>query len=155
MTPGKRSRIPKISQPEPAKPTPEESAMEEVTGVAKVFLGKMSSATSAITSFKASLEQSLCYAFEWASGAMSAAAQLHVFTQAWKAITDEDGKPTPTRTGTDGKTWDTLPRLKDYAQAEVNRRAQSPSRSSSPTANIMEQEYLAAWAKVLEAIEWA
>jgi hypothetical protein len=55
----------------------------------------------------------------------------------------------------DGTTFNTLDNLIEYSQKEVNRRASSPARSSSPTSNLMDQQYLAAWADILEMILWS
>ena len=69
-------------------------------------------------------------------------------------ITDETGKSQVTRQDSEGNAYNTLDRLREVSQREVNRRATQPSYSTSPQTNIMEQEYLCAWADVVEMLRW-
>jgi hypothetical protein len=116
---------------------------------------KLDRERAVIKSFNIGLTEDPARAFESSISTFGAAARLRIYTQALQAITTSEGKPELHRKKQDGTTFNTLDNLIEYSQKEVNRRAASPARSSSPTSNLMDQQYLAAWADVLEMILWS
>jgi hypothetical protein len=116
---------------------------------------KLDRERAVIKSFNIGLTEDPARAFESSISTFGAAACLRIYAQALQAITTSEGKPELHRKKQDGTTFNTLDNLIEYSQKEVNRRAASPARSSSPTSNLMDQQYLAAWADVLEMILWS
>jgi hypothetical protein len=135
---------------------PAEGAKErKLNGLVETLRSKIEKERDVIASFTKSLAEDPSHAFEWSKNSFTAAARLKVYDQAHKAITQSRGTPELYRKKSDGTAFNTLDNLIEFSQKEVNRRASSPSHSSSPTTNLMEQEYLAAWADILEMILWS
>lgn len=128
----------------------------KLAALADTLLAKIAREQSVITSFvNAITSGEAARAFEGSSNSFNAAARLKVYGDVFSAITGSDGKPELRRAKSDGTSFNTLDNLIEFSQKEVNRRATSQMRSSSPTSNLMSQEYLAAWAEVIEMILWS
>jgi hypothetical protein len=127
---------------------------DKLTALVNKLSAKMDEARAIIFEFTTKFAECPWTALESGSS-FAAAARLKIYGMAFDAIVDTNGKPVMTRTAADGTRFNTLDNLIEYSQKEVNRRASSPARSSSPTSNLMEQQYLAAWADILEMILWS
>lgn len=75
-----------------------------------------------------------------------AAARVDIFNKVIEVLSEKKRAPSSTTSAT-------LSTIRKFAEDEVLRRATRPRCSTSPTANIMDQEDLAAWAEVLSAIK--
>ena len=136
-------------------PSKEETQTRKLRLIAETLLEKTKKCQANIASFAKGLAEDPARACESSITSFAAAARLRIFNQAYSAITKSDGTVELNRKKSDGTFFNTLDNLAEYSQKEVNRRSSSPSRSSSPTSNLMEQEYLAAWSDILEIIMWS
>lgn len=159
----------KAPDPAPTTPTPAEHAeaqrvreaaeaeLDKAREVCKVLDRELTKANNTlarhIEELKTDPVRALTYDITF-----TAAARVHVFTSCIAALTDDNGKPTGSKTRVDPREgfmqWDTVPYLLEYAQKEVNRRSRHADKSTSLTSNIMERELLAAWSEVIEIITW-
>jgi hypothetical protein len=114
---------------------------ERLRRVMCLFARKLDSANGILNKHKVDLDANPSYAMEWSLCAFTAAAQINVYTQVYRALDNKD------RTALD-KLNGTI----EFATKNVLMRASSPQRSTSPTASLLEQEMLAAWAKVVDLI---
>jgi hypothetical protein len=135
--------------------TPDEVQTRKLAGLVETLHDKIKKEQGVIASFTKSLAEDPSYAFEWSKNSFTAAARLKVYRQAYEAITQSDGTPELHRKKADGSSFNTLDNIIEFSQKEVNRKASSPSHSSSPTTNLMDREYLAAWADIIEMILWS
>lgn len=136
-------------------PSTEEGQERTLTALVATLLVKLDKERDVIASFIKNLNDDPANALEWSKNCFAAAARLKIYGQAYRAITKDDGTPELHRTRVDGSSFNTLDNLAEFSQKEVNSKARSPSYSSSPTTNLMEQEYLAAWSNILEMIMWS
>lgn len=140
--------------------TLEEIELRRVTLAVSTFRGRILQARSTIIKFKENLDENEASALAWAHSAFAAAARVKVFQDVVFGLTNEDSNPIDsnpivTRTVDGRPPYNVLPHMRDHAQKEVNRRASHPSRSTSPTSNLMDDEITAAWAEVVEIIDWS
>lgn len=103
--------------------------------LANAYDFKLEAAKEYIVKFQAKLEDDPAYAFSWGQDAITAAAEIKVFSMAL-AILDSEG--------------DVLKALEKEALDHVVRAARHPACSTSAISNITEQQITAAWARVLE-----
>jgi hypothetical protein len=82
------------------------------------------------------------YAAERAMPFIEAAARLEVFGETVRTLTDEDSKAT----------WDSV---YAYAMRQIRQRAGHPSRSSSPSSNLLHEETASAWVRLVEMMDWS
>jgi hypothetical protein len=137
------------------KESPDEVKLRKLRGIAETLLDRTKREQKVIVSFTKSLAEDPARAFESSISSFAAAARLRIYVQAYEAITQDSGPVELYRKKTDGTSFNTLDNLIEYSQKEVNRRSSAPFRSSSPTSNLMEQEYLAAWADVIDIVLWS
>lgn len=137
------------------KESPDETKLRKLRGIAEGLLNKTKHEQKVIDSFTKGLAEDPARAFESSINSFAAAARLRIYVQAYEAITRDNGSVELYRKKTDGSSFNTLDNLIEYSQKEVNRRSSAPFRSSSPTSNLMEQEYLAAWADIIDIILWS
>jgi hypothetical protein len=142
--------------PEPAAEANLGTPEYKLALIVRALLFGMNQASTAVTKFKADLETGLVSALAWSQPVFTAVAKLEVFTTVWRALTSEAGEAQLWRETTNppGNRYNTLERASEQARKEVIRRAQIPTRSTNQTSNLMEQEFLSAWAEVVEIIEW-
>lgn len=147
---------PKVESAAAAQTSDEE--LERVTDLCKAFDRKLTDANNNLARHAESFKANAVHAMTYADNVFKAAAQIQVFTYVIQGLTDDNGQPAVTRSRSDSRqglqVWDTVPYVKEYAQKEVNRRAQSPTRSTSQCSNMMESEILSAWAEVLDIFTW-
>lgn len=137
------------------KETTDQAQLRKLRRIAESLLDKTKREQKVIASFTKNLTEDPARAFESSISSFAAAARLRIYEQAYQAITRDNGSVELHRKKADESSFNTLDNLKEYSQKEVNRRANSPSRSSSPTCNLMEQEYLSAWADIIDIILWS
>lgn len=114
--------------------------------LAEYLENRLDEAHRELEKFKERLASSPPYAFEWSMDGFRAAARIKVMTHLLDVLRDPEAVDTgesPVYT-----------RVYETALEQVLRGARHPTRSTSPTANLMEQEELAAWADVVEAPRW-
>lgn len=93
--------------------------------------------------FEEDFKKSPAYAFEWSGGDMIHAARVSVFSVFSKVLESLD------HDDSDAK----VDHIVKYATEEVFKIASNPPRSTSVTANLMQQHYGEAWAMVVETIK--
>lgn len=155
----KRQAIPRptTTPADAATAQPHTEARKERTPVeelARALRFKLDAAVATVSQFRVRMTQDdVASALEWSLTTFEAAARVRVFGQVLSAITDDEGNTKPT-IGDDNR--DSVDWVRVYATEEVLRRSRysSQERSTSTTANLMEREYLAAWADVIEIIKW-
>jgi len=150
-THAERQAIPKLTTtPEVAAPAQPDALVKTLVKVMRI---KHDHAASTVEQFKLRLTDDAANALEWSQSVFEAAARVRVFGQVLAAILDSDGNPKVV-IGDDKR--DTVEWIREYAAEEVMRKSRysSQERSTSFTANLMEREYLAAWADVVEIIKW-
>jgi hypothetical protein len=105
------------------------------------FLGKrVGDLTKTLNNFKKGIgTEDWALSMERSHGAFEAAARHSVFLEVLTALTTKDSRTT-------------IESLHEYATREMHRLASKPHHSSSPTANIMHGETLAAWVDLLECL---
>lgn len=132
----------------------EAERLAKLHAIVKMLVRKREGQQDIVEAFKERLAKDPAEAMESSSRMFEAAARLRVFTMALKPLCEEDGKPRLVVGDKEPK--DSIVFLHEYATAEVLRRSRyaSQERSTSPTYNLMEREYLAAWADVIEILTW-
>lgn len=112
---------------------------EEVERFSTGLRYALQTAQEKVASFRETLVKSPGYAFEWAKDSFEAAAEIEVVSGLLDAIENRlsIGKPI------------TMDEIGDWLRREVDRRADYPSFSTSPTSNLMEQMRLSVGSRIL------
>jgi len=122
-----------ITPPPDRKATPEEG----LAFIKKMIQARLGRAQESMAYFKGELEKHPYYAMEWSDYAFEAAAVIHAYGEALRAIEAPDSKVTPAS-------------LREYACDRVMRGAQSPTRSTSPVKGVAVELVVAAWAEIYD-----
>lgn len=107
---------------------------EKASVIAAELQMRISRARADLKEFSTKLEADPAYALSWGAGAFEAAASIKVYSQVLFYLNKGEA----------------LEDVKTGVLEEALRHARSPSRSTSPTANLMEQEEGCAWAILAE-----
>lgn len=99
----------------------------------------LESAQAELTSFTEALANDPAHAMKWSDKAFIAAANVRMSKEVLHAL-DAQGV--------------TVEQIRQHAQGIVARAARYPERSSSPSHNLMAQEQAAAWARLLDRLDY-
>lgn len=129
--------MPKSKTPDcpvcPSPPTPE----EQLAFVKKMIRDRLTRAEESMEYFKGELVKHPYYAMEWSDYAFEAAAVIHAYGEAIRAIEAPESKVT-------------VASLRAHALDRVMRGAQSPTRSTSPVKGVAIELVIAAWADIYD-----
>lgn len=103
------------------------------------FESQKTAMNNKLIKFQEALERNPAHAFEWGDGALSAAAELKAIAWVLKNLTENEDA-------------DAVDRLRKYVAKQVVSRATHPQRSTSVMSNLVEQEYVAAMARIAETL---
>jgi hypothetical protein len=123
------------------------ATLEPVALVTDLAAWKIKSATKDIEEYAAKVLKDPAHALSWGSGAFEAAATIKVWSEVkqWLAAAEErKGDLTPETV---------VAKIVEQMTREALRGALYPARSTSVTSNLMEQEVLAARARLLDDLK--
>lgn len=125
--------------------SPEEMDERQHKNLITAFNRRIATARATLAKFSADLADAPCFAMEWSLSSFTAAAQVNVFSQIARALENK----------AESETYAAITaRLNEFCQNEVNQKSKNPTRSTSPTASVLAQEILAAWAEAIEVFSW-